>query len=81
MDEDVTGAPEWAAECIVGAAQAAELIGAQFPGLRGAQVEPLATGWDNTVFLVGSGLVFRFPRRAVAVPGLQREMAVLPRPR
>jgi aminoglycoside phosphotransferase (APT) family kinase protein len=55
------------------------LIGTQFPALRGAQVTPLATGWDNTVFLVDHGLIFRFPRRAAAVPGLRREAAVLPR--
>ncbi len=79
MDEDVASAPEWAAEYLVDAPLAAGLIGAQFPSLRGAQVEALATGWDNTVFLVGRHWVFRFPRRAVAVPGLSREIAVLPR--
>ncbi|HUK72648.1 MAG TPA: phosphotransferase [Streptosporangiaceae bacterium] len=80
MDEDAAvGEPEWAAEYPVGRTQAAELIGAQFPSLRGAQVEPLASGWDNTIFLVAGHWVFRFPRRAVAVPGLRREIAVLPR--
>jgi aminoglycoside phosphotransferase (APT) family kinase protein len=46
--------------------------------LRGAGVEPLDTGWDNTVFLVGGEWVFRFPRRRIALPGLEREVAVLP---
>jgi aminoglycoside phosphotransferase (APT) family kinase protein len=79
MDQDVPGPPEWTAEYVVDAAQAAELIGAQFPPLRGAEVEPLATGWDNTVFLVAGRLVFRFPRREVAVPGLRLEITMLPR--
>ena len=71
-------APEWAPEHEVTEETAAGLIGARFPELRGAPVERLATGWDNTVFLVGAEWVFRFPRRRVAVPGVEREMAVLP---
>jgi len=70
---------EWDAEQAVPASLAARLVGAQFPGLRGAPVELLATGWDNTVYLVGGQWVFRFPRREVALPGLQREVAALPR--
>ncbi|WP_019631437.1 phosphotransferase [Actinomadura atramentaria] len=68
---------EWDAEIEVGAEAAARLIGARWPELRGEAVEPLGTGWDNTVFTVG-GRVFRFPRRAVAVPLLERELAALP---
>jgi aminoglycoside phosphotransferase (APT) family kinase protein len=69
----------WEPEHIVSAAEAAELIGGQFPRLSGAPVEPLATGWDNTVFLVDGRWIFRFPRRAVVLPGFQREIDVLPR--
>ncbi|WP_067815948.1 phosphotransferase [Actinomadura kijaniata] len=68
---------EWAPERETTPAQAAALIGARFPRLRGVPARPLATGWDNTVFQVGDRL-FRFPRRAVAVPGVEREIAVLP---
>jgi hypothetical protein len=39
----------WEPEYTVSVAQAAELVGAQFTHLRGAPVEALATGWDNTV--------------------------------
>lgn len=60
------------------AADAAELVGEQFPWLRGAPVEQLATGWDNTVHLVDGTWAFRFPRRAFALPGVEREIAVLP---
>ncbi|MFC4059662.1 phosphotransferase [Planomonospora corallina] len=71
-------APEWEAEHEVLEAEAAELVGTRFPDLRGAPVRSLATGWDNTVHLVGERWVFRFPRRAVALPGVEREIAVLP---
>jgi aminoglycoside phosphotransferase (APT) family kinase protein len=71
-------APEWAPEHEVTAEAAAALIAGGFPELDGAPVEPLATGWDNTVFLVGGEWVFRFPRRRIAVPGIEREIAVLP---
>lgn len=71
-------APEWAPEREVGEETAAALIGERFAELRGAPVERLATGWDNTVFLVGGEWVFRFPRRRIAVAGVEREIAVLP---
>ncbi|MWA05321.1 phosphotransferase [Actinomadura sp. LD22] len=71
-------APEWEPEHEVTAEAAAALVGARFPGLAGAPVEALATGWDNTVFLVGGEWAFRFPRRRIAVPGVEREIAVLP---
>ncbi|GLY77812.1 phosphotransferase [Actinoallomurus iriomotensis] len=73
------GTTAWEAERTVSAERAADLIGARFPRLRGATVEALATGWDNTVFLVGGEWIFRFPRRSVALPGVRRELAVLPR--
>lgn len=41
-------------------------------------MQPLAQGWDNTVFMVGDDLIFRFPRRAMALPGVRREITLLP---
>ena len=38
----------------------------------------IAEGWDNSVFGVGQELAFRFPRRAMALAGVRREIAVLP---
>jgi aminoglycoside phosphotransferase (APT) family kinase protein len=72
-------AADWTAEREVGPARAAELIAAAAPQLADAAVVPLATGWDNTVVTVGEEWAFRFPRRAIAVPGVRREIAVLPR--
>ncbi|WP_144119476.1 phosphotransferase [Catellatospora sichuanensis] len=72
-------APAWTPEHEVDAEQAAVLIAEQFPALRAAPVTLLATGWDNTVHLVGGEWVFRFPRRAIALRLLAHETAVLPR--
>lgn len=77
-DPGTAGTPEWAPERAVAVAQATELVGRRFAELSGAPVEPLATGWDNTVYLVGGEWVFRFPRRAMALPGVEREIAILP---
>lgn len=68
-----------AAEQQVDAERAALLVGRAFPQLRGQEVRLLAEGWDNTVHLVGDDWLFRFPRRGLAVPGVRREIAVLPR--
>jgi aminoglycoside phosphotransferase (APT) family kinase protein len=71
--------PEWDPEIEVDADRAAALIGEQFPELRDAPVRQVAAGWDNVVHLVDERWAFRFPRRAIAVPGVEREIAILPR--
>lgn len=71
--------PEWDPEIEVDADRARTLIAAQFPELAHADVREVAAGWDNVVHLVDERWVFRFPRRAIAVPGVRREIAVLPR--
>lgn len=70
--------PVWSAEVEVDAELARRLIGAQFPQLELASLTLLGVGWDNTVWLVDERWVFRFPRREVAVPGFERELATLP---
>jgi aminoglycoside phosphotransferase (APT) family kinase protein len=69
--------PEWDAEVVVDAALARRLVAGQFPDFADAPLALLSEGWDNTVWRSGDW-VFRFPRRAVVVPGLRREIAVLP---
>jgi aminoglycoside phosphotransferase (APT) family kinase protein len=71
--------PQWTAEVEVGPELAAELIREQFPALAASRLALLATGWDNTVFAVDDQWLFRFPRREIAVPGVRREIALLPR--
>jgi hypothetical protein len=72
-------ASQWAAEADVTAPLAAELVREQFPDLAARHVTVLATGWDNTAFAVDGRWLFRFPRREIAVPGVRREIVVLPR--
>ena len=71
--------PEWDPEVEVDAERARHLIAGQFPELRGASISELAAGWDNVVFVVDERWAFRFPRRAIAVPGVGREIEVLGR--
>ncbi len=68
----------WESSQHVDKGRAARLVARQFPALRDAPVRPIATGWDNSVLLVGD-VLFRFPRREVAVALQRRELAVLPR--
>ena len=67
----------WRPEIIVDQALAATLIHDQFAQLE--RVEWLGEGWDYTAFRVDQDLVFRFPRREVVLPGMEREIATLPR--
>ncbi len=68
---------EWDAELTLDAAAVRSLLQGDFPRLRVRVLRPLATGWDNAVWLVNEELAFSFPRRAVAVPGIEREVLML----
>jgi aminoglycoside phosphotransferase (APT) family kinase protein len=70
--------PVWTAEVKVDEPLAKRLIAEQFPEVSLEALELLGEGWDNTVWLVDGRWVFRFPRREVAVPGFERELAALP---
>jgi aminoglycoside phosphotransferase (APT) family kinase protein len=69
---------EWSAEVVVDEALARRLL-SQFPDLAVDSLELIAEGWDNAVWLVDGTWAFRFPRRSIAIPGVEREIAVLPR--
>ncbi|HEY8237168.1 MAG TPA: phosphotransferase [Gaiellaceae bacterium] len=69
--------PGWTAELVVDEELARQLLG-QFPELEVESVRPFAEGWDYTIWLVNELWTFRFPRREIAVPGVRREIAVLP---
>jgi aminoglycoside phosphotransferase (APT) family kinase protein len=70
---------EWSAEVTVDRDLAYRLIAGQFGALRPTELCLLSEGWDNTVWRVDRRWVFRFPRREAVIPGIQREMALLPR--
>src|SRR5690242_6432490 len=69
---------QWTAEVQVDEALAGRLLAAQFPPLPQRSLALLGEGWDYAAFLVDEEWVFRFPRRAVVVPGTEREIATLP---
>jgi aminoglycoside phosphotransferase (APT) family kinase protein len=71
--------PVWDAERTVDPALARRLLEEQFPDLASLEIEPLGSGWDNTVYTVGGEWVFRFPRREVVLPGFRIEIELLPR--
>lgn len=53
-------------------------IEARFPELAPVRAQLIGAGWDNTVFQVNQDLIFRFPRRQIAVSMLATEARVLP---
>ena len=69
----------WDAEITLDEELVRELLVEQFPDLDASSARPLAEGWDNAVWIVEERWAFRFPRRAVAAPLVDRELAVLPR--
>ena len=68
----------WEPEHVVDESLARRLLG-QFPELSAEGLRPLAYGWDYTIWVVEERYAFRFPRREVVLPGLERELAVLPK--
>jgi aminoglycoside phosphotransferase (APT) family kinase protein len=70
---------EWDAEVRVDEQLARRLIADQFPELEAGDLRLLGEGWDAMVWLVDGRWVFRFPRRSVAVAGLENEIRYLPR--
>jgi aminoglycoside phosphotransferase (APT) family kinase protein len=57
---------------------AARLIARQFPELAPLTLERVGAGWDNDLWRVSDELVFRFPRRPLAMELLERELDTLP---
>lgn len=70
--------PVWTAEVAVDEELVRRLL-ARFPELEVRSLRRLAEGWDNSVWVVDERYAFRFPLRAIAIPGFERELEVLPR--
>jgi aminoglycoside phosphotransferase (APT) family kinase protein len=68
----------WDPEITVDYARARTLIESRFPELDVSSLQLLGRGWDNTVWVTRDRIAFRFPRRAIAVLGVEREIALLP---
>ncbi len=69
----------WEAEQTIKPSVALQLIQEQFPELSVKNIRLLGTGWDNTAFIVDEKLIFRFPRREIALPSLESEWCILPK--
>jgi aminoglycoside phosphotransferase (APT) family kinase protein len=69
----------WQAERVADADLALALIREQFPELDAGRIEAFGSGADNTAYLIDGGIVFRFPRREIAVGLLETEARVLSR--
>jgi aminoglycoside phosphotransferase (APT) family kinase protein len=69
--------PVWSADLRVGEDMVRRLLG-QFEELEVRSLRRLAEGWDNAVWVVDERWAFRFPQREIGVPGIERELRVLP---
>ncbi|MGZ5366183.1 MAG: phosphotransferase [Aeromicrobium sp.] len=69
---------QWHPERAITLEKALALVREQCPDLTFSAARVLAAGWDNTVVLLDDDWVFRFPRRAIALPGMEREIKWLP---
>jgi aminoglycoside phosphotransferase (APT) family kinase protein len=70
--------PVWSPDLVVDEPLVRRLL-SRFPELEVRSLRKLAEGWDNSVWLVDGRFAFRFPHREIAIPGLVRELEVLPR--
>ncbi len=70
--------PRPAAELEITADLVRRLLAAQQPDLAGLPVEPLDSGWDNTLVRLGDELVARLPRRAAGAAIVVNEQRWLP---
>ncbi|HVF53108.1 MAG TPA: phosphotransferase [Actinomycetota bacterium] len=69
---------EWRPDLEVLEDLARSLIAEQFPEFELRSLRYLGEGWDNIVWLANEEFAFRFPRREIAVRGVEREIGVLP---
>lgn len=70
---------EWDADVAIDQELVRTLLAEQFPELELRSVRLVGEGFDNAVWLIDEEWAFRFPRRAIAVPLVTRELAVLTR--
>jgi aminoglycoside phosphotransferase (APT) family kinase protein len=60
-------------------ALARRLVRGQCPSVAAESVELAAAGWDYTVYRIDGEWAFRFPRRAIVLEPMERELSVLTR--
>lgn len=70
---------QWEPQQTIEPPLALQLIREQFPELSTKNIRLLGAGWDNTAFIIDEELIFRFPRREIALALLEAEWRVLPK--
>lgn len=70
---------QWDADVTIDDELVRALLAEQFPQLDASSARHLGEGWDNSVWVVEERWAFRFPRREIAIPGVRREIELLPR--
>ncbi len=68
---------KWHADIVVNESLVRKLLRAQFPSLKLKEIRCIGEGWDNCAFLVNQTIIFRFPRRKIAVELIEQENKVL----
>jgi aminoglycoside phosphotransferase (APT) family kinase protein len=68
----------WAPDWVVTPELARSLVEHTWPELSPVSAIEIGAGWDNSAYLINSSLVFRFPRRTIAVPLMDTEIGLLP---
>lgn len=68
---------QWHAEIVITDTLVKECLQMQFPDLLPIHLKCIGEGWDNKVYLINENIIFRFPRRKIAVELIERENTVL----
>ena len=68
---------KWKADIVVSEGLVRNLLRVQFPALVLKEISCIGEGWDNCAFLVNQTLIFRFPRRKIAVELIEQENKLL----
>ncbi|MES2142391.1 MAG: phosphotransferase [Pseudomonadota bacterium] len=68
---------KWQADIVVNEGLVVKLLRAQFPTLELTEISCIGEGWDNCAFLVNQTIIFRFPRRKIAVELIEQENKLL----
>jgi len=67
-----------ASEFDVDVSLVARLLASQYPELSALEIRKVGSGWDNSIFRLGSTLALRLPRRNVAGIAIRNEQIWLP---
>jgi aminoglycoside phosphotransferase (APT) family kinase protein len=70
--------PEWHPDIDISETVIKNILANQFPQIIINSIKLIGEGWDNRVYLVNEQIIFRFPRRKVAVELITRENKLLP---